>query len=711
MTDTERQEILAWILAEHRAGHALNLHAVKSRRPDLLERVYGVRPFWGWWQAIREAGLDYAELKVDLKESVVCRICGAEGKQLSAHLDRRHGIRVAEYRERFPGAETASETHRASMMKDGGNHLLPHWEPLYSDEYMMDRTWRYHLLGYPLRTTWVCEHDHNLWQHIHRNGITWESFVTGLGIPYPEARVSRAPALTREEVLDGLHTIHRDGGKFTTITRLEKEHSLLAAGVRRYFQTLEEGLTAAGLPLPNRPTPLGRDLSPDELLDELRSLAAAGIRITADGIHNGLKRKDLHLAIERTGGYPAIRERLGLAKPPALRSEPTYSREEVVAALRERAAKGTLLTLRSLQKGTDANPQLVRSAKRHFPVWRDLLQAAGLEVEHHAKPRARRRREDLIAALRQHHDAGESLDGRTMKNDPVARKLFQQGCRLFQHWEAAVEAAGFPVEMADSRKAAQQALALEIRARFPSGEVPTLPAIKKNPETLDLYRRAAETFHSWKAAIRVAGLAMAKPKKPIRTRIARDNDTRGEGTHPKAASPKAPTSAFGRVAKRSRKKAQRQAVIDAIRKRHEANQPLLLRLLRRDPTTESLYREARKFFRSWKEAVREAGCAPAPSTPLPKSKLVEELERDYPIPEDMYEPSAPGKRRVWRRMTEDPESPPNGAEESDPAAMDSIGLPPKGGMPRGWRIPKRGEKQRHTPSKAAIRKKRKKGRK
>ena len=55
MNEPERQEILDWIRFEHHAGRALNLHAVKRRNPDLLRRVYEVRPFWGWWQAIRDA--------------------------------------------------------------------------------------------------------------------------------------------------------------------------------------------------------------------------------------------------------------------------------------------------------------------------------------------------------------------------------------------------------------------------------------------------------------------------------------------------------------------------------------------------------------------------------------------------------------------------------------------------------------------------------
>jgi hypothetical protein len=98
MTTSEKKEIIDWIRTEHQAGSPLNLHAVKRRRPDLIERVYAVRPFWGWWQAVADAGLDYSELQVELEETVTCRICGYTGFQLNAHLGRRHGVSSAEYR-------------------------------------------------------------------------------------------------------------------------------------------------------------------------------------------------------------------------------------------------------------------------------------------------------------------------------------------------------------------------------------------------------------------------------------------------------------------------------------------------------------------------------------------------------------------------------------------------------------------------------------
>lgn len=694
MTDAERQEILDWIRSEHVAGRALNLHAVKRRHPDLLKRVYEVRPFWGWWQAIRDAGLEYGALKVELEETVVCRICGYEGQQLNAHLDRRHGIKSEEYRRRFPGAEIASEARRARMKKDGGNHLLPHWEPLYSAEYMMDRTWRYHEMGHRLKTTWICEHDHNLWQHVHRQGITWESFVTGLGISYPDSLPSLKPCISREEVIEELRRLRREEGGTPILKRATELNPLLASGIRRYFKGYDAALAAAGLPLPDRPHPLRREFSEDQVLEELKALSACGVRLTATAVLKELKRRDLHHAVEQMGGYPAVRARLGLADPEPVRQEVAHSREVVLEAMRRRAAAGKSYTIPSLREGPDADPELLRSGRRHFERWIDLLAAAGLEPEHHAKPRARQRREVFLEALRRHHADGSPLDRDSMRAEPGAAELYRRGCQLFKRWEDALEAAGLPAALAGVKDRKRDGILAEIRTFHAEKGDFDATSMKATPEGSDLYRRAIRAFTSWRKAVACAGLELRKPPKPPKA-------TRG-----KTRTGKEKRSESRREPARDGRK---EAVLEAIRERDRAKKPLYLRGLRLDPAGMELYREARALFRSWKAAIAAAGCEPAPRPPLPRSKIAEELELAYPIPESMYEILPSGRRR-WRRRdeTESDEFDPFGGEGLPPAAPEIA--PPSGGMPRGWRFPKQGEKQRHTPSKASIRKKRKKGR-
>lgn len=708
MTASEKLEIVDWIRSEHEAGRALNLHSVRRRRPDLLEQVYGVRPFWGWWQAIADAGLDYGDLNTELEETVTCRICGYVGSQLNAHLSRRHGTNSAAYRQQYPGAEIASELRRARMKKEGGNHLLPHWEPLYSDEYLMDRAYRYHSMGFRLRTTWICEHDHNLWQHIHRKGITWESFITALGIPYPEAITERAPGITKEALFEGLREVAREEGETPKITRLTQLNHLLLTGVRRYFNSYEDALKAAGLPLPKRPYPLRREFSQEEVLVELEKLAREGVRITAAGIRNHLKNNDLHLTIEHMGGYPAVRRQLGLAKPEPLRTTPRHTREEAIAAMRQRFTEGKPFTIPSLREGADADPELLRSGKHHFQKWSELLDAAELKPEHPAKPRARRRREAILTALREHHAAGRPLDRQSMSEDDTTRSLHRKASLLFHGWSNALAAAGLPHEddaprvgIQPSQKTSKRDLLIEeIRARALRGEPLDRLRMKADPASTELYQRAKKTFCSWKQAVLAAGQewpptgAPPRASAPLAPRV-------GTGTGRGRSAEGRPTITREKIARDGDKEERRRAVIETIQARHRDKKPLSLRGIRRDLEALRLYNEARGLFRTWKAALEAAGCKVEPLPPLPKSKIVEELELAYPIdPEWLAEVEAMTERKILRKeggtpLAENPKS----AEPDRPIPF-----------PRGWRRPKTGEKQRNTPPKSAKRKKRKKGR-
>jgi hypothetical protein len=373
--------------------------------------------------------------------------------------------------------------------------------------------------------------------------------------------------------------------------------------------------------------------------------------------------------------------------------------------MRKRAAEGRLLTIPSLEEGPDADPELLRSGRRHFPRWIDLLAAAGLEPEHHAKTRARRRREEWIASLRRLHATGAALDRDAARREEASAPLYRQGRELFGSWESALVAAGLPAELADARVRKKDRIVGEIETLHWKGRFLDIRSMKSSPEGLDLLRRAIRAFSSWRKAVAAAGLKIRKPPKPPKPvrRKARRKAKRAKPA-PKKVARKGTGNAgrgHGRGPAREGRKA---AVLEAIRERERAKQPLYLRGVRFTPEGMEIYREARSLFRSWKAAVAAAGCASALRPVYPKSKLAEELDLDYPIPEELYE-TLPSGRRRWRRKEEEE----GGAfDEEDPPPHPA---PPPVAMPRGWRFPKRGAKQRHTPSKAALRKKRKKGRK
>src|SRR5690606_2463509 len=109
--------------------------------------------------------------------------------------------------------------------------------------------------------------------------------------------------------------------------------------------------------------PLRREFSPEAVFAELRQLAADGHRITARGIKFTLDRQDLHHAVEKMGGYPAIRKKLGIAKPAPPRAEPRHTREEVIAAFQKQAEEGEAFTIRGMNRGSEADRVLLSSVR------------------------------------------------------------------------------------------------------------------------------------------------------------------------------------------------------------------------------------------------------------------------------------------------------------------------------------------------------------
>jgi len=577
-----------------------------------------------------------------------------------------------DYLKQFPDAAIASELRRARMRREGGKNLLPHWEPIYSEEYMMDRTYRYHRMGHRLRTTWVCEHDHNLWQQVHRQGITWESFVTGLGIPYTHDLPPRPPRLTREAVLEGLRQVAREEGTTPRITHLAKRHHPLMTGVGRHFGSYDEALEAAGLPRPPGPSHRRREFSAEAVFEELRQLAADGHPVTARGIRSTLDRRDLHHAIERMGGYPAVRKELGIAKPPLRRAKPRHTREEVIATFQNQAAQGKPFTIKGMKRGSDADRTLLRSARYHFENWPRLMEAAGLIPEHHAISRARDRREGLLEQVRHRHQAGGPLDRQAMRREEESKALYRKCSSAFGNWEKTLAAAGLPVEMADKEIPIRKEILAEIRELQQTGQPLTSRAMIYTPAGRAVYNRAKAAFRNWKNAVLAAGFEWPQT-----------NDSAWIEKHRpvKAARRTSPARQLRSTAREEREK----AVIEAIRERQRLGKTLRLRWIRRESEGKELYDTARRVFTSWKTALKAAGCKPETPRPRKISRIARELELAYPIDPAMWE------------------SPPAKTGEKTASARNEAREIPL----RGWRQPGKGEKQRTTASRAKRRGKRK----
>jgi hypothetical protein len=223
----------------------LNIAAVKRRHPELLQKVYAFRPFLGWRQALKDAGIDYRKINVELEEKCVCQICGAEAGILSLHLQADHQVTPAEYREEFPGAEIMAETVRAA--KRTGKAVMPHWEPLWSLEYALDRLWEFHRRGWALNSEEVQRRERPIFSYVLNLGWAWDEVLQMLGLPPEQVRKQAVGQhLTKRDVLRGLRNRTREG-KSVTYTAVEREDLRLCNAARRHFGSYEGALRAAGI--------------------------------------------------------------------------------------------------------------------------------------------------------------------------------------------------------------------------------------------------------------------------------------------------------------------------------------------------------------------------------------------------------------------------------------------------------------------------------
>ena len=233
----------------------LNITAVKRRHPELLAAAFALSPFVGWKRLLDIAGIPYERIRVNLRDTVTCALCGAEYRGLQVHLHRIHGVTAKEYLTEFPGAEISSEQLRARFfIRDPkARVIIPHWERLWSREYVLDRIAELHRRGVALNVQSFFERGHE--PSLYAAGTdffpTWKDALAAAGIDPEQIRQAlprgywtpwRVLALLRERM---------STNRPVTVASLRTEGSLYLMA-RRFFGSYDEALrrarTSAGAP-------------------------------------------------------------------------------------------------------------------------------------------------------------------------------------------------------------------------------------------------------------------------------------------------------------------------------------------------------------------------------------------------------------------------------------------------------------------------------
>ncbi len=188
-----RKSVIREIRQLHARREPLNISAVKRNHPDLIGRVYAVRPFWGWKRALEDAGLDYSKINSELLDYIDCKICGKDLGALSYHLVSQHQITPEEYRQEYPGAAIVCETIRAAISRRKQRHrpVLQRWEDIWSPEYVLDRMAELHRRKFPLNFDWSKEHESALADKAIRDFGSWDEALRRIGLDPARIRLFR----------------------------------------------------------------------------------------------------------------------------------------------------------------------------------------------------------------------------------------------------------------------------------------------------------------------------------------------------------------------------------------------------------------------------------------------------------------------------------------------------------------------------------------
>lgn len=122
-----------------------------------------------------------------------------------------------------------------------------------------------------------------------------------------------------------------------------------------------------------------------------------------------------------------------------IRRYKSWTRERIIARIKELHAQGVDLSWRNVCLHVDAQLAAAATKKSHFGSWREALESAGLDYDS-----IRRYREwddeRILQQVRELHQDGKGLNAKTMEQEDIA--LITAARRRFDSWHKTLTAAG-----------------------------------------------------------------------------------------------------------------------------------------------------------------------------------------------------------------------------------------------------------------------------
>ena len=452
-----RTQILRKIRRRHVQRQPLNLSAVKRDDPQLVEVVYETKPYWGWKSALAEAGIDYADIHVEVRQSVECLICGKHFQALATHLITQHEYTPEDYLASFPDAELVSERLREKIT--GANHVpehpdhLKHWEPIYTPEYVLDRLNEYAQQGFWMDCETINQIDCALIQAVRKFlGIDWDNALRRIGLEPVEFRgLVRDDDFTLDDFSEWLKDREQQGLSCTHSALMNefdewRRHPRIFIWAMRQFSNWRAALQAANVDLTNSIYGSRHFWTREDVRKEITRMKDAGEDLSHTSVSllpNGVSLTAA--AIREYGTWTDALDAMRVPKRLRVRKVSYDSADDVLQAISNRIENQYSLAPLEMYYGTRSDIALWKITFQYFKSWPEGVAKAGgnagqiSEAGNTLFPTE----VSVLEELRRRHSAGILLATREIQFTENDKHLYVMAVGYFGAWQAAIRAAGF----------------------------------------------------------------------------------------------------------------------------------------------------------------------------------------------------------------------------------------------------------------------------
>jgi hypothetical protein len=458
------EKVLAELHKHAQSGAPLNSAALLRKRCDLLAAMR--RHFGSWEKAMRVAGYEPKQHKVHkntwTKESVAeavrawsaqhgvvqMRRIKATDKALAAAVSMYWGS-LSKLNETL-GLPVYEQVKSEAWTKAGKPRFEKRPPGYWTPKRVMEEVRALHAQEQLLFSKTVKRERAGLYDAAVRHFYSWRLLMERLEIP-KEAYV-KTRKWNPERVCAALREWSSAHGVLDRLS-LKRDNSALCATAEKYFKTLEQAATAAGVPFRHRQTPW----TTEKVLEAIKARAKRKMSlkpIIVKQTQYGMYRA----AVRRYGSWKKALAAVGLEAVEGMRK--VWAKGELEAELRAWVQRYGILKSGSLMK---TNRKLFDGIRNRYGSCQAAARALGLPYGERLRWTAEKVREVVFERIRQ---------GRSISPDPLRREaggLYKALRRIFGSWEESLRSMGLDPQLYLAEQTETQRKSVQERSSAATG--------------------------------------------------------------------------------------------------------------------------------------------------------------------------------------------------------------------------------------------------